>query len=219
MSNQMIDYNYFCFKMVSLSLYEFEHYDVSKMNHDQLREFIYSFYKSHEQEHKWSLINWHLSPELTSLDNLFCYCSLLTSIDISWWNVESITSARNMFYGCSSLRMVDMRYTSFDRLAYSTLMFCGCDMLNMIVTSYCNLLKMTENETTFTSSTDVRRIQFLVPRDDHFDSLFYDIDLSTNNLFVSIMGTLSIEYATQLIHNNIYIYDMTPEELGFQEAE
>ena len=205
--------------MSSLTLYEFEHYDVSKMNREQLREFIYSFYKSHEQEHKWSLINWHLSSELTSLDNLFCYCSLLTSIDISWWNVESVISTRNMFYGCKSLRIVDMRYTAFDRLVDSTSMFCGCDMLNMIITDFHNLLKLIENKTTFASSTDVCRIQFLVQRDDHYDSLFYDTDLPTNELFVSVMGTLSIEQAAQLIHENIYIYDMTPEELGFQEAE
>ena len=42
------------------------------------------------------------------MDGMFSYCSGLTSLDLSGWDMRSVTISNKMFKGCTSLRTIRM---------------------------------------------------------------------------------------------------------------
>ena len=63
---------------------------------------------------------------------MFCYCSNLTTLDVSKFDTSNVTDMKGMFYGCSSLTSLDL--SSFDTSNVTNLsaMFYGCSNLTNI---------------------------------------------------------------------------------------
>ena len=71
--------------MSNLTLEEFENYDVSHMNHDQLKNFINDFYNAslYKGWNRWNLNKWNVS-NVTIMSSMFSDChSLPTSNQVS----------------------------------------------------------------------------------------------------------------------------------------
>ena len=73
------------------------------------------------------LKNWDTS-NCTSTQNTFAYCSSLTSLDLSKWNLQNMENFNGMFYGCTNLVSVKMSKDT-PKVRYTISMFHSCNAL------------------------------------------------------------------------------------------
>ena len=85
-----------------LTLEQFESYDLSNFDHDQLKRFIYNSHSSHRDEIIWNLNKWDIS-KILDMSGMFEDCQSLESLDVSRWDIGSVTDISHMFDGCESL--------------------------------------------------------------------------------------------------------------------
>ena len=50
------------------------------------------------------------------MSNMFYYCSSLTSLDVSGWDVGAVTNMSSMFYNCYSLTSLDVSSWDFSKV-------------------------------------------------------------------------------------------------------
>ena len=94
----------------SLTLEQFELYDVSTMSNDELRNFTARFVNSHERDVLYlDLHNWDVS-NFTSFEQLFMNFRYVVSIDVSGWDVSNVRNFKRMFCNCVELRNIHGLY-------------------------------------------------------------------------------------------------------------
>lgn len=80
------------------------------------------------------LSGWDTS-NVTDMNHLFQYCSLLTSLDVSGFNTSKVTDMSYMFFYCSSLKTLDLSSFNTSKVnSYSSFasMFNGCSSLKAL---------------------------------------------------------------------------------------
>ena len=84
-----------------------------------------------------------ISPNVTSMYNMFDGCSSLTSLDVSGFDTSAVTSMDYMFQNCSSLTSLDL--SNFDTSAVTDMrdMFNGCSSLTSLDVSSFNTSAIT----------------------------------------------------------------------------
>ena len=83
-----------------------------------------------------SISKWKIdTSNVTTTENMFQLCQLLTSLDLSSFNTSNITNMYRMFYGCSKLTTLDL--TSFDttKVTIMNIMFNDCISINKLYLS------------------------------------------------------------------------------------
>lgn len=69
---------------------------------------------------------------ITDMNNMFNYCTSLTSLDMSHFDTSNVTDMNNMFSGCSSLTTLDLSHLNASRVSKMSNMFSGCTSLTTI---------------------------------------------------------------------------------------
>ena len=82
--------------------------------------------------------------KLESMASIFKYCSSLTSIDLSGWNLNNVTSMESLFQYCSGLTSVALPKVTSKKIQYMQRMFSGCSSLTSIDLSGWNVENVTE---------------------------------------------------------------------------
>ena len=72
--------------------------------------------------------------DVTSMEQMFCECSALTSLDLSKWNTDNVQNLNGMFAYCSSLNTVDISNFNIQLATDMASMFFSCTALTTI---YC----------------------------------------------------------------------------------
>jgi len=72
------------------------------------------------------------TENVTTMAEMFDFCSALTSLDLSSFNTENVTTMAEMFYGCSKLESLDL--SNFNTASVTTMksMFQSCEKLTSI---------------------------------------------------------------------------------------
>ena len=70
-----------------------------------------------------------LPQGITDLSNMYSYCSLLSSVDISNINMSTVTDISNMFLNCSSITHVDFSNNNLSSITTMSSLFSGCTSL------------------------------------------------------------------------------------------
>ena len=65
------------------------------------------------------------TASVESMESMFYNCKAMTSIDLSKFNTASVTTMESMFYGCSELESLDLRNFTFKAETNYTSMFAG----------------------------------------------------------------------------------------------
>lgn len=112
----------------SLTLEQFEHYDVTEFDGRALKRFIYNFYKTHPEEIRWNLSSWNVS-NVEYMGEMFCDCHSLKTLDLSNWNVSKVKYMGNMFQNCSSLKTLNLSNWIVPTSTRMDSMFDGCPLL------------------------------------------------------------------------------------------
>ena len=85
-----------------------------------------------------------ITDQLTDMSYMFCWCSSLTSIDVSNFNTANVTSMGYMFYNCSALTTIFCNDDwKSDVVQKSTDMFMNCTKLKGAVSYDANKLDVT----------------------------------------------------------------------------
>ena len=72
------------------------------------------------------------TSEVTNMEEMFCYCIKLTSLDLSHFNTAKVTKMYGMFDGCSGLTTLDLSGFNPPRMAETSSMFAYCTNLRTI---------------------------------------------------------------------------------------
>lgn len=82
--------------------------------------------------------------KLESMASIFKYCSSLTSIDLSGWNLNNVTSMESLFQYCSGLTSVALPKVTSKKIQNMQRMFSGCSSLTSIDLSGWNVENVTD---------------------------------------------------------------------------
>ena len=82
------------------------------------------------------------TDEVTNMNNMFNFCSSLTSLDLSSFNTAKVTNMGAMFFCCSSLTSLDVSSFNTVEVTNMGLMFCGCTRLTTLDLSSFNTAKV-----------------------------------------------------------------------------
>ena len=103
-----------------------------------------------------------LNPELTTLDTskmttmaqMFYYCDVLASLNVSTFNTENVNNMRYMFYACNRIINLDLSNFNTNRVTDMSYMFANCERLTLLdirnfnfgnVTSYTGMFNSVRN--------------------------------------------------------------------------
>ena len=87
----------------------------------------------------------NLNTESTiSMNQMFCHCSSLTSLDLSRFNTANVRQMYGMFSGCSSLTSLDVSRFNTAKVMNMSGMFSGCSSLTSLDVSNFNTANVTD---------------------------------------------------------------------------
>ena len=89
------------------------------------------------------------TSEVTSMDNMFYYCSSLTSLDLSNFDTSKVTSMKNMFSNCSRLPSLDLSNFDTSQVTGMDNMFNNCSSLTSLDVSNFNTSNVTNMHSMF----------------------------------------------------------------------
>ena len=84
-----------------------------------------------------------ITDQLTDMSYMFCWCSSLTSIDVSNFNTANVTDMSYMFGVCSALTSLDVSKINTANVTDMDYMFGGCSALTSLDVSNFNTAKVT----------------------------------------------------------------------------
>lgn len=117
------------------------------------------------------------TDNVTSLYGMFLECTSLTSLDLSGFNTSKVTNMDFAFTGCSSLTSLDVTGFKTDNVEMMNNMFDGCSALTSIDLSHFNTEKVTNMRCMFygcSSLTSLDVTGFNTSNVTHMGSMFRD---------------------------------------------
>ena len=89
------------------------------------------------------------TSNVTNMNNLFRYCSSLTTLDLSSINTSKVTTMQEMFSGCTSLTSLNLSDLNMKKLQYVAHMFYDCSSLkDVFISQEVTLNRLTKNLST-----------------------------------------------------------------------
>ena len=72
------------------------------------------------------------TSEVTTMNQMFAYCSLLTTLDLSSFDTQKVTDMGSMFRACARLKNIDLSSFNTNRRMSFNWMFGGCTSLEVL---------------------------------------------------------------------------------------
>lgn len=95
------------------------------------------------------------TSNVTSMYCMFNMCSQLTTLNLSGWNTNNVTSMSGMFAGCCSLTTLDVSSLNTSNVTSMGTMFGGCENLTSLDVSGFNTSSVTNMYCMFTGCTSL----------------------------------------------------------------
>ena len=121
----------------------------------------YLFYNFRQLSYINGLKNLNTS-EMASMEDMFCNCRSLSSLDLSGFNTKKVTSMREMFYYMNYFNMTSLDVSNFDTSNVTDMnhMFAECPYLSSLDLSCFNTQNVTDMASMFSGDQRVRSITF-----------------------------------------------------------
>ena len=84
-----------------------------------------------------------ITDQVTDMSDMFCWCSSLTSLDVSNFNTANVTDMSDMFIDCSALEALDLSNFNTAKVTDMNGMFYYCSSLKSLNLSSFNTAKVT----------------------------------------------------------------------------
>ena len=131
--------------------------DFSNFDTSELIDMSYMFY----YDRYLTSINWgsnFSTSKVTNMNNLFAFCYIITTIDLSKFNTSSVIDLSSMFSSCSSLTSLDLSKFDTRNVKYMHYTFSSCDKLKTI---YLNNFNTNNVETMYNMFHSCKSIEAL----------------------------------------------------------
>ena len=126
-----------------------KNYDGSKLD--------YLFYRCSKLETISGLSNLNTS-NVTTMEDMFCWCDKLKSIDLSNFKTSKVTSMKSMFANCQSLTSLDVSTFNTSKVTNMAEMFSGCTKLTSLDVSHFDTSMVTSMAYMFSGCTKLTSI-------------------------------------------------------------
>ena len=101
--------------------------------------------------------NWNTSNVISML-SVFAFCSSLTEIDVSNWNTSKVETMQFLFTDCSQLKEIDLSNFNTDKVDNMEHMFRGCSSLTSLNLCSFNTSKVTNMTYMFYGTKNIKNI-------------------------------------------------------------
>ncbi|MBO4590804.1 MAG: BspA family leucine-rich repeat surface protein [Bacteroidaceae bacterium] len=118
--------------------------------------------------------------KVTTMQSMFWDCTGLTSINMCYFNTEKVTTMYGMFRGCSALTTLDIRSFKTPALAEIQEMFYGCSNLTTVYAGAGWAYGGTDNQV-FNGSTKLVGGEGTTYNSNHLDASYARVDGGTSN--------------------------------------
>ena len=99
-----------------------------------------------------------ITDQLTDISYMFCWCSSLTSLDVSNFNTANVTDMSSMFSYCPVLEALDLSNFNTANVTDMSYMFYGCSALTSLNVTNFNTAKVTDMDGMFFSCSALTSI-------------------------------------------------------------
>ena len=110
---------------------------IERLNTDNADSFRRMFCWCVKLQSSLDLSNWNTS-HVTTMDDMFYGCYLLTSLNVSGWDTGNVTDMYGLFDECRSLNEIDVSGWDTSNVTSMSYMFDGCESLSSIDVSRWN---------------------------------------------------------------------------------
>ncbi len=86
---------------------------------------------------------------------MFCYCSSLTSLDVSHLDTSNVTNMYNMFFNCSKLSSLDVSRFNTSKVNNMNCMFYGCSKLSSLDVSHLDTSNVNDMHSMFSKCSSL----------------------------------------------------------------
>ena len=121
------------------------------------------------------------TSEVTNMEEMFCYCLKLTSLDLSHFNTAKVTKMYGMFDGCSGLTTLDLSGFNPPRMAETSSMFAYCTNLRTIYGRNWDTSIVSNSHNMFYRCNSLVGGQGTTYDPDHIDKTYAHIDGGPSN--------------------------------------
>ena len=169
------------------------------------------------------------TENVTNMNEMFCYCSSLKSIDVTHFNTANVTDMNGMFNTCESLALLDVTHfntanvtkmsgmftscsslTELDVTNFNTanvtdmsFMFCGCKNLASLDVSHFNTAKVTDMSWMFNYCSNLTSLDvthFNTAEVTDMSNMFYECDILAS-LDVAHFNTAKVTNMEEMFYN------------------
>ena len=171
------------------------------------------------------------TSEVTTMNQMFAYCSLLTTLDLSSFDTQKVTDMGSMFRACARLKNIDLSSFNTNRRMSFNWMFGGCTSLEVLdLSSFntsavynttnmfngCSALKtiyvgdewnaqgMSSSTQMFTGCTSIVGGAGTTYDANHVDKAYAHVDASGNPGYLTYLGAYAV-----LANNTLTFYSDT----------
>ena len=99
-----------------------------------------------------------ITDQVTDMSDMFCWCSSLTSLDVSNFNTEKVTNMSEMFWGCKSLTSLDFSNFNTANVTDMSYMFIDCSALEALDLSNFNTANVTKMKGMFYDCSSLKSL-------------------------------------------------------------
>ena len=142
-----------------------------------------------------------VDSNITTMSNMFYYCSKLTSLNVSNWNTQNVTDMSYMFYWCSNLTSLNL--TSFNTQKVTTMhrMFGSCSNLTSLNLTSFNTQNVTSMHRMFQSCSKLTSLDVSNWNTQKVTDMSYMFGSCSNLTSLNLTS-----FNTQKVTNNSYIF-------------
>ena len=112
---------------------------------------LYGFFRNLKKLETITGLEYLNTEKVTDMSYMFCYCSSLTSLDVTHFNTANVTDMRFMFYRCTSLTSLDVTNFNTVNVTDMSYMFFNCLSLTSLDVTNFNTAEVTNMSYMFTT--------------------------------------------------------------------
>ena len=105
---------------------------------------LYGFFRNLKKLETITGLEYLNTEKVTDMSYMFCYCSSLTSLDVTHFNTANVTDMRFMFYRCTSLTSLDVTHFNTANVTKMDRMFYSCSSLTSLDVTHFNTANVTD---------------------------------------------------------------------------
>ncbi len=143
------------------------------------------------------------TSKVTDMEVMFFNCSNLTSLDLSSFNTANVEDMNNMFYGCSNLTSLDLSSFNTANVEDMNYMFYGCSNLTSLDLSSFNTSKVTNMTSMFNDCNNLTSLDlssFNTSNVTRMERMFYGCS-SLTSLDLSSFNTSNVSDMSSMFEN------------------